>query len=102
MFKQAITQPVKAKSAIALGITINWLNKSESPHTKSLSPTVPRKMNTNATRMKGFCAFSPNKYVTFTFANKFHPRIVENAKKNNATAMKAAPIVSPNTTPKAF
>ena len=56
------TSPVNPNRAMAFGITIKLLNKSDNAQTKSFPPTVPRKMNTKATIMKGFTAFSPNNH----------------------------------------
>ena len=47
-FSMAITMPVRANSASALGRTMRLLNISVSSHTKSLPVRVPRKMNTRA------------------------------------------------------
>ena len=42
------TVPVRAKRAMALGITIRLLNMSVSSHTRSLDMRVPRKMKARA------------------------------------------------------
>ena len=39
---------VRAKRAMTLGMTMSWLNMSESSQTRSLEARVPRKMNTSA------------------------------------------------------
>ena len=44
----ATTTEDRAKRAMALGMTIRLLNRSVSPHTRSLDMVVPRKMNTRA------------------------------------------------------
>ena len=40
------TMPVRAKRAMVFGMTISWLNRSESSQTRSLEARVPRKMKT--------------------------------------------------------
>ena len=90
-----VTSPVNANRAMAFGSTIKLLKRSDKAHTRSFPPIVPRKMNTSATSMNGFTAFSPNNHWMLILAKRFHPRIVENAKKNKQTATKIAPKLSP-------
>ena len=51
-FLSPLVQPwtifVRAKRAMTLGMTMSWLNMSESSQTRSLEARVPRKMNTSA------------------------------------------------------
>ena len=51
-FLSPLVQPwtifVRAKRAMTLGMTMSWLNISESSQTRSLEARVPRKMNTSA------------------------------------------------------
>ena len=83
--------PLSAQRAIAFGITIRPLKKSERFHTRSTFNVEPTTTKQITSKEYTFEAFSPNKYFTFTSPKKCHPKIVENAKKNKQTATKISP-----------
>ena len=65
-----------------LGITINELKQSAIFHTKSTCASEPNNTQSETRTAYGFTAFFPNKYFTLACPKKYHPIIVENAKKN--------------------
>ena len=58
-------------------------------------------MNASAMMVKGSTARFPKSHSTFSFANKFHERMVEKAKNNRQMATNQAPRFSPKNCPKA-
>ena len=86
---------------MALGMTISWLNMSASSHTRSLESSEPMKMNASAMMVKGITAFLPKSHSTFSFANRFQDRMVENAKNKRQMATNHAPTFAPKNCPKA-
>ena len=97
----ASTAPDSANSAMALGMTISWLNMSASSHTRSLESSDPMKMNASAMMVKGSTAFLPKSHSTFSFAKRFHERMVEKAKNSRQMATNQAPTFAPKNCPKA-
>src|SRR3712207_9565590 len=73
--------------AIKLGITMIPLKKSASSQTKSTFNAQPINTKNITKTLYPGKAFLPNKYLIFASPKKYHPIIVEKAKKNNDIAM---------------
>ena len=85
------TFPESARSAIKLGNTINPLNKSERFHTKSILSREPITIQITTSTAYILTDFTPNKAFTLTSPKKYHPRIVEKAKKSMQIAINILP-----------
>ena len=57
---------------------------------KSTFTADPATIHTATRIAYTFTAFDPNKYLIFASPKKYHPMIVENAKKNIQIAMKTS------------
>ena len=74
------TRPLRASSAMALGITIRPLKKSAKSHTNSSFRAEPIMIQATTNKEYTFAALSPNRYFALIRPKKCQPRIVENAK----------------------
>lgn len=70
-------------------------------HTKSTCASEPNNTQSETRTAYGFTAFFPNKYFTLACPKKYHPIIVENAKKNIQIAINTLPNF-PNTLENAY
>ena len=66
-----------------------------------MESSEPMKMKASAMMVKGSTAFLPKSHSTFSFAKRFHERMVEKAKNSRQMATNQAPTFAPKNCPKA-